>query len=1006
MDERPNFYTILELDPAITDWPSIESCILEKKRIWSHQKLMGTPGQKRKAERNLSFLDDMNSLFKDTDSRKQELKNFKSDRDKKKNSQLKELDDLIKMHSKKTATPQLIKTLISQTKKVFSDKEIEARLIKNGILLETGAGKKSTATSTHKLDSSTSKEIFDELNTLKLGSLYDFLNLDHKPKLSNRSSPKNLYERASLIYKEQSKSGNTDPITTLKIQLVGRCKSCFENTKNKERYDNSYESQALLSLDKFLEIAGIEKFIEAAEISKLICQGKKLGVAQTQVLEYIESFAQKRKWGIQQESRSELLQPLCGYCGELSISASDSRCKACGEAFIQPCPKCGKNTATEDSACGHCGCHIGDAPLVKSLYREGNSFFDEGDFDQANSLFKRALSYWDDWKPAVDALAVNQQKKKQCDKLFTDIKSLIIEKRIEFASKQLTTFSQQFPKANVADIKVDIDQSLKKAENFFNQAEKLRVNGDSELAFDKYQQSLLICTDYSSAQKAIASNPPIPPTNIEVTWHGSTLRLNWPKVNAQGLLKYRVLRKSDGAPSNSNDGEIIAETANTHIDDTELCSGSCFYYGVFTLRSGAISSTFATSGPHRFLSPPEQLKSLAGDGQVSISWKKPKGCMKVEVWRRAGLAPSQRGEGQQLSASELSVVDTGLDNDRNYGYLLLAKYSDPNNSKTSVYSTGVSVKARPVATPVPILDLEIKRCDSTVFLSWTPPSGDKEQVQIRQARSISNVTSGKYIALDEADDYGILLGDTSQGSAQSILTTQGRVFYIPLTVSAQTAVLGSPVSVTSLDDLTELTSRQNGNSIILTWEWPKGATEAIVVYDHQYYPQSAEQSGVAKSIITKEEYLIDNFWELRSTGRKKHYFTVFISDPSTDVYSAGVNILESMGQETTVLYEVKVQKHWLTRKVTSAWLVLQSEDDLQLEDLQVVIKQKLPPVSKDDGILITQLRETVIRDGTGIIKIPENNLSNQGFIKLFFSNSTMAQEIRLMPKRQELLRLN
>jgi len=51
MEKRPNFYIILELDPSITDWSTIQAAIQDKRRSWSTQRNQGTPDARRKAER-------------------------------------------------------------------------------------------------------------------------------------------------------------------------------------------------------------------------------------------------------------------------------------------------------------------------------------------------------------------------------------------------------------------------------------------------------------------------------------------------------------------------------------------------------------------------------------------------------------------------------------------------------------------------------------------------------------------------------------------------------------------------------------------------------------------------------------------------------------------------------------------------------------------------------------------------------------------------------------------
>ncbi len=74
MEKRPNFYIILELDPSITDWSIIQVTIKNKQRSWGLQKSQGSPTARRKAERYLKLIPEMESLLKEPESCKKEAK--------------------------------------------------------------------------------------------------------------------------------------------------------------------------------------------------------------------------------------------------------------------------------------------------------------------------------------------------------------------------------------------------------------------------------------------------------------------------------------------------------------------------------------------------------------------------------------------------------------------------------------------------------------------------------------------------------------------------------------------------------------------------------------------------------------------------------------------------------------------------------------------------------------------------------------------------------------------
>lgn len=1005
MEHKPNAFSALELDPSITDWSIIESVIQSKKRSWSMHKNQGTPAQKRKAELFLKYITDFETVLKDPESRKQELKAFHQEKKKEKQARFKELDGLIEIIQDKTIPKTLIKKLVAQTGKVFTEKEVEDRLKQKGITLETAQARKKGKSARPQLDASVAKGIRGELESLGQKNLYDFLNIDHSPGLSKRSSVAGLYERADKIYKDLS-TGKTDRESTLKMSLAGHAKAVFSGDKEKTRYDNSYEAEALLELHKPFEIAGLDGFIQTGEIEKLLLAGKKLGIAENAVLEYMHEYAEKRKWVVQKETEP-IRVPLqaCGYCGEIATFPQDKRCNVCGEALTQPCPKCGTQTPTEYAACSECGCHTGDAPLVKSLLEEGKKHARNGDYDTAISRINKALDYWGNWQPALDEKRQAKARKKESFDALSQIRSLIKERKLESADSKLDQYRHKFGSSSTTMIQNQIHEGLKEAKTAFESAEKFRTDGQSERAFDRYEESLSYCADFNPAISRMAQSPPTPPADVSSQWKGDVLRLSWRPANARGNLSYTVVRKTQGLPSNLNDGDVIAQTNVTQVDDADIKPGCIYYYGIFSVRSGTPSKAFADSGPHLLIEDITKLEYQPGNRQVSITWQSPVGSSGVEVWRREGLAPSRRGEGKKMVLSGRSLLDSELENERRYGYLIVTKYRHPANASSTLYSDGVRVLATPVAPPQPVNDLTIRRNDKTVFLTWTAVSG-KAQVQIRQAQSIPEFTPGEILSLSDANRFGAPIPLTVAGKTQTTLKTQGRVFFTPLTVLSETAVLGKPVSVTTLDEVSGLMSKRNGSSIILTWGWPQGAKEVVAAYSHVCFPSSPEDSGVAMERVTRQDYDNKGYWELRSAGHKKHYFSVFNKDPSVEVFSSGVTILETMGQERTVRYRVIAKKNILSRKLKAAWVEFLSDINHPLEGLRVVFKPKYPPVSKSDGVVVASVDRITFVDGMSKIDIPATSLNYRGYLKVFFDNDDAAKETRLLPSSKDKLRLN
>jgi len=995
----------LELDPNVSDWPTIEAAIRKKQTTWSKHINQGSQDQRMNAERYMKYLSEMETLFKDPEASKQEANACRKELKKAKIEAVRRLDDSIQFIQENSVTPKLVEKLVRQSKGTLTEKEVEDRLKQNGKTIQKDGGKKRKPLRLKKLEASFAKTIRKELDTIKLESLYDFLNIEDSPKVNNRCSPKALYERADAIYKKLNRSGKTDPDTTLRINLTGKCKTVFKNDEEKERYDNTYAEEALSDLESFLEIAGDKNFISQGSLQSLVNRGRDLGVNEVIVQEFIYDYARRRKWGIQETIEADTKRlPICGYCATLASSPGETHCKKCGEALTEPCPRCGQINPTENAACGRCGCRIGDAPVVKSLLRKGNELNRKGLFKEAVQSFDSALDYWDDWKPAKEAKAFAEKKIRESITQMQEISSLVADRKLQEANTKLNNQLQSFDIEKTSQIHDQIKKGMGKARNAYEAGCNLESSGKCEEAFSKYEEALSFCVDYTPAIAAMAKNPPPAPESLRIKRTGTTYRLLWPKVKAQGEISYKVLRKIQGAPANANDGEAIAETKMDFCDDPAPIPGTVYYYAICTLRAGTPSKQLAVCGPTRLTTEVTNLKVRVGNKQVFMNWELPVGASNAEVWRKTGGIPSRQGDGEKVKISQNSLVDTGLLNNCSYGYLIVSAYPGLNNSSKMEYSKGHTTKAIPVEPPSSVKNLKAERQGHTIILSWTPPT-DKGKIQIRQTQNLPEFSLGQTISLDDADAFGIPLSSISEGSARVTLNTQGIVYFIPLSVVAHTAVLGKPISVTTVDDVLGLSSTITGKNIVLTWTWPVGAFEVLIAYRTNGYPSSPTDAGATKISVTKREYEEKNFFEIRTPELQKYYFTVFVRGHGGGIYSQGVNLLETMGQQSIVCYKVRVKKKFFSKKPEAAWVEFQSDNTQSLKGLLVTLKANYPPISKNDGETIIQCDDLSFHDGFAEIRIPDSFLGRKGYLKVFFDKDSAVKEVRLMPAGMKNLRL-
>lgn len=991
-----NYYIILGLDTDADDWSVIEGRIKECQRRWAMQKNQGAPKDRRNAEKYLRLIPDMQAKLLNPESRKEIASNAAAELKSQKSELLSKLDELICHIQGKSINADALKQLARQAGDGLLESEILTRLKANGISVESSSKQRSTSKTRSKLEPTVAQNIRDNLRHIQCANLYEFL------VLGSRSSPKSLSDAAQAMLGILRKKPISSE-TTIGQELAGLALAVFKNAEEKERYDNTLATEAMDEMKGHLEIAGLNSFLDQNAIDKLVQEARVKGVKDPDIaLEYIQDFARKRKWGIQRDGVKLLTQlKICGFCNAVARGERDIRCHQCGEELIQACPRCGHPTPTQDECCSSCGCSTGDAPLVKGLLREGKHHFSKGDLSQAQVCFERALVYWENWQPALQEKMRVETAREVREAALSAINNLVRVCKLEEALITLDRFSREYGSVGTESLSSQIKTGMNSARNAFRAAELLLANGKTEDAVEKFSETLNYCADFLPALRALATLPPPKPSGLYVSMAGSTARLRWDNVRTRGAVTYRVLRKAFGSPNSLTDGTTVGETQAASCDDTSIPSGTPLYYTVFALRGGA-SSASATSGPHMLLADVANVIAEAGDSQVSLHWTPPTGCSGVEVWREINPQSTSRGTRSSIPVSGTSAVDLGLKNGNSYGYLIVACFTDPADGRGTVRSPGIGVVVMPVEPPHAVEDLKVRREDRTAILHWTPPA--RGDVQIRQTRISPSFTKGRIVPLATADQYGAPVPVTGRGTTQTTLAYQGRVFFVPLSVIGQTVVLGSPVAMTTIDEVTSLQSQRQGDSIHLTWCWPSGATEVRIVWKYDAQPTIPEDSAGGARTVTRSEYDRSSVWTLRNAKRARHYFTIFVRDPGAEIYSTGAYVLEANGLEVQVNYRVYTQRNLLRRSLQKAWIELQTTAEVtSLPALIAVLKHGLPPTRPEDGRIIVRLSYLAFHDGKARIDLPVDDAI--GFIKLFFKDGVHAQEIRLMPASQEQLKI-
>jgi len=997
MAKRPNFYHLLDLEPDVDDWSTIEERLQAKLKEWSRHRTTGNPKQRREAARNLSLLKEIEATLKEPSGRKQEAAAERTRRKRLEQESFRELDRIIEVLLDSGRCDQdAFKKVVKDFQATLSEAQIRKRFIAAGVQIGAKEEEKKERKQVEKIDGATARTLRRNLDLLNLTSLYEFL--DRKP----QSSPQALQDRAREILNENHRLGRKTPDASAQNELAGFAQKVFASDEEKAKYDAYRATEVLEGLKSSIEMAGMDRILSREELDTLIRQARELGASAEQARDYLEEYAENRGWVIYQD-REAPIQNLrcCGFCLTLATDAEARRCGECGELLGMECPQCGETNPTDRSACGECGCRIGDAPLVRGLVAEGERLFLGGDLQEALQSFQKALHYWPTWQPALAGLEQVEQESQNREKVVRSIEAAIRDRRFLTAQAELERYQRDRASHGLAALRQRIDEGVRRAEQAFQSGEEARRRGDLEAALERYEQALGACIDFTPAQRAMASSPPPSPTALEIQPLGEGFRLVWKPPQSRGNLGYRVLRKVGGTSRDPEDGDCLGTISDTLLDDPDCPIGVAVHYAIYTDRAGVYSRASAHQGPVLRLGEVSRAEAVAGEGVVDLHWENPAGCRRVEVWREKGSRSPQRGQGERVPVTDTSAHDTGLVDGTRYSYRIVALFPDPQDPRRELHSPGVTLSAVPVAPPAPVRDLTSERDGSRLTLTWTPPPG--ATVEIRQSQTLLAGKPGMVVPESQRARWGSVVSGSGQGIAQVDIASQGKLYFVPFTVRQGTAVLGTPCTVVTLDPCTHLKVQRSGRTLVLTWDWPPGVDNVLVRYARDRAPQNPTGGDAPAIRVTRREYERAGGWHLRRAEQVQYCFTVFPQAPEGDLYGPGVSTVLTLGSVPAIRYHLVQKRHWLRRRTEDAWLELASDSAGQhtLPTLLMVAKARGVPISPQDGRRLARIDNLSLEDGRGRIPIPKPEWDSGAFVKLFFEDPADAQQLRLLPAAQE-----
>lgn len=956
--QRPNFFIVLELGFDERDEAAIRSRIGEKQRQWSMD--CNHPTKGLQAKQNLALVADMKSVMLDPEAREAEALAARQT--------VEPLFAFVEQQmqfrtlSGRPLTAKDIEDIANakEIKGYLNKAAIEKHARDKGYDIQTGQARPTAA---HKeyLDKSTASDIQTNLEVVGKQDLYDALGVTPGLALGQiRKLADDLYNK----YVAKSPSGPEGAFNIAFKQLAGHARHIFKDEATRARYDNSLERGKLACLDSWIAAVATDRHISVEESETLLLKADEFQVGREAAKEYIREFCRSR--GIAIEVAAEAPpKAQCGKCHAFNAPERE-HCSQCGFPLRIPCPKCGTLNGSCDAACAHCGFTIGTVVTVRSRMEAARNAMAGKSLDEALALLDGCLLIWPDcpFPELAKELGTVRKAVAARQALFDKTRKAVKARRFLRAKELLGRLRSSWPGAPDLDrYAQQAEERIERAERACRQARTLKGGGKTDDAIDALTRAVEECADYAPALDMLRDLPPDAPSGLAVKPTHRGVSLEWKPSPSRGALVYVVVRKGGSPPTRSAPGERIAELSETQYEDPDAEPGEVYWYRVYASRGSIPSRNASSAAPVVRVADVEELRGEAGNRCATLTWKPLPKARAVEVWRQEGAPPCQPGQGARVAdVGNGSASDGNLANGKTYGYLVVARFMDPEGKP--LCSRGVAVSLTPSAPPKPISITNLEHLQGRVEVEWErPAAGD---VHVYFSAQKPTIRTGDSVKHHQLAALGKRAAAMSATKASVPVSPRETVHIVPVTVVGSVAVAGAPTVFSHVEDVTDTRAYIHGEQIAVQWAWPEGVSLARVSLRGDKFADSPSDTQAKHFNCDKGTYERDGRFVVAAPEVKDACITVYscVAGNGQDQFapgaSKGARTKVAVRSNRRVEYRVRPVRKWLGMKGTSDFeIALTCDKPVALPALKVVAKAGGVPIGPDDGVEILKLPEGI-----------------------------------------------
>jgi hypothetical protein len=770
------------------------------------------------------------------------------------------------------------------------------------------------------------------------------------------------------------------------------------------RYEDALVMEALEALRPEVKLAAISKRITRDVFQKLVFRAMEQGVFESRAGDYILSLAEEFGASVEWTQGEETIN--CAQClTAFPRKSSLERCGVCGDPLWIKCPKCSKRIPARDQACGDCGFVVANLREVEFLIALAQKSLRDNDLTTADLKTQEALRLWPGHPELAALLAQIKSYRDEIERSHQRLSEALAGQRLFEARSVCATLISKAPDYKGHDGKdarqwrAEIERWIKEAEDRVAEARKHESGGRTEDAAVAFQEALHLAADAEEARKGLLRCPPQPPSNVRVTLGDDQILVEWLSSSSAGDIEYLVVAKRDSATVAPEDGQRLALVRDCSWRDKTQAAGAVVCYAVFAERGGARSRP-SVSKPLLVAREVEEFALEVKDGIVQGSWRlsAPEG--RVRIFRKEGAPPAGR-EGEEIKpASANHFIDRAARLGRIYYYRALVEYHDRDGMQ--VFTSGRVVSVRPEAPPQPLDRFEIAAERNGIRFSWQPTASGA--VMIYRTDERPQWAFGEQILARHLSVFGAPLSVVGDRQAlDPSPPSQSPVYYVAVTVSGDTAIVGASQSYVDIKGVSELSADDFDHYLQLKWKWPEGCRWAIVAWRPDAYPQDARDSKAEKRRITKGEYERNGGFRIENPMSRPYRFVVFAAKEveGETIYSMGLG----SGARGELRVNQRIQVEYSIRRPTlfsfskRYKLILKASQDVpMLPDLALVARPgDLQPMSVDDAVTLATFSNRRLQAGMEKeLEFSLDGVARPVYLGLFFRARSAYQQFQLI----------